>query len=405
MKLEWNFHSNSIEGNTLSFSETRSFILWGITAKGKPFRDYLEMRGHNEALNKLYEIVQKDINITENLIKEFHKLILVEPYTDKEAEINPGNWKKLPNYLYSPTGERIDFVAPEEVPSSMSKLINWTNNQISPPKRKKKKYDLHPLLIAAGFHSEFIKIHPFGDGNGRMARIFSNLILMLCGYTPAIIKLDERNDYYTALNISSLDNPEQLAICLGQAVVNSLELSIKAAKGEEIEEEEDFDKELQLLNQRIQAKKIEVPLKSGDRIRKVLNLSTFPFFRKITQSIRKFDALFESRQSIILPDYLGEFIFKPKKSDPLSYLFPIKAPQKVHLEYSFINLKNTIPQLDLRLEVAYIFRKASYVIEDNISKKSMTFSYDEYISEEEQDTWIKEIRNAILTRIKSNITD
>ena len=253
-KLDWNYHSNSMEGNTLSKSETKSFILWGITAKGKPFRDYLEMKGHHEALNKLYQIVSKDLQITERLIKDFHKLILVEPYADKDAEINPGEWKKHPNYLYSPTLERIDFVPPEEVPGMMNDLVNWLNNHIDPPKRKKKKYDLHPLLIAAGFHARFLKIHPFGDGNGRMARILTNLILMLCGYVPAIIKTDIRKDYYTAINISSLNEPENLAIFLGKAVIESLELAIKAAQGELIEEDDDIDRKLKLLNTKINKK-------------------------------------------------------------------------------------------------------------------------------------------------------
>src|SRR6056297_1264700 len=70
LRLDWNYHSNSIEGNTLTASETRAFLLHGITAKGKPFRDYIEMKGHDKAIKKLEDIVHKDLNITENLIKE-----------------------------------------------------------------------------------------------------------------------------------------------------------------------------------------------------------------------------------------------------------------------------------------------------------------------------------------------
>ena len=96
IKLDWNYNSNSLEGNTLSLSETKSFILWGITSKGKPFRDYIEMEGHNEALNKLYRIINKDLKITEKLIKEFHQMILVKPFIDGKSEINP--WKMEENY-------------------------------------------------------------------------------------------------------------------------------------------------------------------------------------------------------------------------------------------------------------------------------------------------------------------
>jgi Fic family protein len=257
IRLDWNFHSNSIEGNTLSQSETKSFILWGITAKGKPFRDYLEMRGHDEALKKLYQFIHQDTVLTQSLIKELHKMILVEQYYDEKAEINPGEWKTLHNYLHSPTGERIDFAAPSDVPNLMSDLVNWVNNHISPPKRKKHKYDLHPLLIAAGFHIRFIQIHPFGDGNGRMARILTNLILMLCGYQPAIVPTKGRDDYFIAINNGSLENPEELAIYLGKTVIKSLELSIRAAKGESIEDPDDLDKQLAVLERKLKGEKIE----------------------------------------------------------------------------------------------------------------------------------------------------
>jgi Fic family protein len=289
LRLDWNYHSNSMEGNTLSMSETKSFILWGVTAKGKPFRDYLEMKGHNEALQKLYGIIDQDFKITERLIKELHAMILVEAYADEKAEINPGEWKKIPNFLYSPTGERIDFASPEEVPSFMSDLVNWLNNHIDPPKRKKKKYDLHPLLVAAGFHTQFIKIHPFGDGNGRMSRILTNLILMLCGYVPAIIKLEERKDYYTAINTSSLDNPENLAFHLGKAEIHSLEIAIKAAKGERIEEPDDLDKQLSLLEQKLNgAGDVITKVKSEEVLREFGNTTLLEITSKFMVIQRKF---------------------------------------------------------------------------------------------------------------------
>lgn len=297
LRLDWNYHSNSMEGNTLSMSETKSFILWGVTAKGKPFRDYLEMKGHNEALQKLYGIIDQDFKITERLIKELHAMILVEAYADEKAEINPGEWKKIPNYLYSPTGERIDFVSPEEVPSLMSNLVNWLNNHIDPPKRKKKKYDLHPLLIAAGFHTQFIKIHPFGDGNGRMSRILTNLILMLCGYVPAIIKLEERKDYYTAINTSNLDNPENLALHLGKAEIHSLEIAIKAAKGERIEEPDDLDKQLSLLEQKLNgAGEVIEKVKSEEVLREFGNTTLLEIARKFIEIQDKFELFYMKKE-------------------------------------------------------------------------------------------------------------
>lgn len=240
LRLDWNYHSNSIEGGTLSASETRAFLLHGITAKGKPFRDYVEMRGHNEALKRIEAIVHQDLTITESFIKEIHKMILVEEFADENAEINPGQYKTRPNYLYSQLGERIDFTPPALVPAKMNELVNWLNNHIAPPKPKRHKYNLHPLLIATAFHWQFIQIHPFGDGNGRMARILMNLILMMCGYAPAIVRQEQRKEYYNALNLSDMQHLEPLAAFIGEACIASLELSIRAAQGEDISDDTDF---------------------------------------------------------------------------------------------------------------------------------------------------------------------
>jgi len=256
LRLDWNYHSNSIEGNTLSKNETKAFLLHGITAKGKPFRDYLEMKGHNDALQFLQEVVNKEEKITERLIKKNHKMILVEPYKDSDTEINPGVYKTNNNYLYSIDGERIDFLPPEEVPDAVNSLVNWLNNQITPPKRKKKKYNLHPVLIASAFMVRFIEIHPFGDGNGRVSRILGNLILMQCGFTPAIIRLGKREQYYSALNLSSLEKPEELADYLVDECVKTTQLSIDVAKGKNINKDKDIDQQLSIIEKKYKSLKL-----------------------------------------------------------------------------------------------------------------------------------------------------
>ena len=270
LRLDWNYHSNSIEGNTLTAHETKAFILHGITAKGKPFRDYIEMRGHNETLKKLTGLVDKDVMISEKLIMDLHQMILVEPFTDDKTEIAPGKYKTKPNYLYTITGERIDFLPPEEVVKELNTLINWLNNQIEKPKRKKRKYNLHPILISAAFQVRFIQIHPFGDGNGRLSRILGNLILMQCGYTPAIIRLEERDTYYSMLNLSSLENPLPLAELIATESLKTTELAIAAAQGKSIDEPDDLEKELALLEQKINGSNKEVPRRSNNHINQVL---------------------------------------------------------------------------------------------------------------------------------------
>jgi len=252
IRMEWNYHSNVIEGNSLDYGETRSLLIWGITAKGKPLKDHLDLEGHNEAIKKLEAIAGMEIAITESLIKEFHRLILAEPFDDYRKEIQPGKYKETDNYLYNYRNERVDFCSYPEVPQKLNELINWTNNTIDPPKRSKKKYEVHPLLIATRFHYEFINIHPFDDGNGRLARIFMNLILMQCGYPPIIVHKELKEQYYRAIEDSRERGIEILAEFLGEQLIKSFELYLKAAKGESIEEPNDLDKKIALL-----AKKLE----------------------------------------------------------------------------------------------------------------------------------------------------
>lgn len=421
IRLDWNYHSNSIEGNTLSMSETKSFILWGITAKGKPFRDYLEMKGHNEALTKLYQIVQQDLVITERLIKDFHRIILVEPYADKEAEINPGEWKKIPNYLYSPTNERIDFAAPEEVPQRMNSLINWLNNHLNPPKRKKKQYDLHPLLIAAGFHIQFIQIHPFGDGNGRMARILTNLILMSCGYVPAIVTLETRRAYYDAINVGSLENPQMLASYLGESIINTFELAIKAAKGETIEEEDDLDKELALLNQQLKGRGQEIKKVKSQETLKVFGYTILPLIaEQFLEVHRKFEQFYVSLDfSLIAYEYGEDFYAVHDEYEEIEWeadlvIYPLIPIKQLHfpiipvllegfpvfLKCQFNNFnKPTKEFFSHEVELKISFEETHFKLHDT-SGQVYSYLYTKEFSKEELTAIVKEDAKKHLEKIK-----
>jgi len=149
-RLDWNFHSNHIEGNSLNYSETRALILFGITAQGKPMKDHLEMEGHNEAIKYIEEVVKQERPMTEQFIREIHQMILKERYqsdaitpdgqpTKKWVEV--GEYKSTPNHVKTATGEIFRFASPEETPAKMEELMNWYKKSL---KDKKK----NPLLFA-----------------------------------------------------------------------------------------------------------------------------------------------------------------------------------------------------------------------------------------------------------------
>ncbi|NOU63318.1 Fic family protein [Paenibacillus sp. LMG 31461] len=180
--VNWTYHSNAIEGNTLTLSETK-VALEGITIGGKTIHEHLEVINHKEAIVYVEEIVGRQEPLSEWQIKSIHRLIL-KGIHDEDA----GIYRKE-NVLIS--GAR--HIPPDalQVPSQMEQFITWYQDE---------GQQLHPISKAAMVHADFVKIHPFIDGNGRTARLLLNFELMKHGYPPIVIEKEGRADYYAALD-------------------------------------------------------------------------------------------------------------------------------------------------------------------------------------------------------------
>jgi Fic family protein len=262
LRLDWNYHSNHLEGNSLSFGETKNLILHGITAQGKPLKDHFEITGHNEAINWVVDVVKENYPLTENFIRQLHQLLLKEEhYLDAITSdgkptrklVKVGQYKTSNNHVQTATGEIFYFASAEETPAKIHDLLEWYKN-------KKAQIDVNPLILAAEFHYKFVLIHPFDDGNGRVSRILMNFILMMFGYPPAIIKTEDKENYFYALREADNNNIEFFIDYITVNLIRSLEIMIAGAKGENIEEPDDIDKKITLLEQRLNSvgKKIEV---------------------------------------------------------------------------------------------------------------------------------------------------
>ena len=206
-RLDWNYHSNHLEGNSLTYGETKALILFGITAQGKPLKDALEITGHNEAIDWVLEMVTGERPITENFIRELHSLLLKDSYKQSKSsdgkivprKISSGKYKTTSNHVETVTGEIFYFATPEETPAKMHDLLVWYDEKIN-------EIDKNPILIAAEFHYKFIRIHPFDDGNGRTARILMNFVLMKFNYPPVIIKTEDKTNYFAVLQMADAGN-------------------------------------------------------------------------------------------------------------------------------------------------------------------------------------------------------
>lgn len=291
-RLDWNYHSNKIEGNSLSYGETKALILFGITAQGKPLKDHIEITGHNEAVKWIEELVHQDFPINEAFIRQLHTLLLKEPYwvdantpdgqTTKKL-VSVGQYKKESNYVITITGEALRFATPEETPAKMHDLIEWFRT-------KQNESDLSPVLLAAEFHYKFIRIHPFDDGNGRLARILMNLILMQYGFPPVIIKTEDKAAYYSALQQADAGLFEPFVEYIAQNEIRSLDIMIRGAKGENIEEPDDLDKELALLEQKLKSvvNQSKEEVKSKEAILNLCNGSLKRLFDEVIDSSKPF---------------------------------------------------------------------------------------------------------------------
>lgn len=182
--VDWTYNSNAIEGSTLTLSETK-VVLEGITIGGKSVVEHLEAINHKEAIIFLEELVRADSILTEWDIKSIHGIIL--------KQINDEYAGKYRNSNVIISGA--SHVPPkyEQLYTLMEKLIYDFNHSWN-------KY--HPVVQAALLHGEFVKIHPFIDGNGRTARLLLNFVLMKNGFTPVIIKNENRLTYYDSLDLA-----------------------------------------------------------------------------------------------------------------------------------------------------------------------------------------------------------
>ena len=185
-KIGLTYSSNALEGNTLDLAETKVVIEDGITIGGKPIKDHLEALGHSIAYNEVLNLAQND-TITLDDIKKLHYL-----FFNKIDENQAGKYRDRQVVI---SGSDVEFPKPQELDKKMSEFIS---------KLPQMKKDLHPVEYAAMVHVLFVNIHPFIDGNGRVARLLMNLALLQSEYNIVIIPPVVRGDYIAALTESNV---------------------------------------------------------------------------------------------------------------------------------------------------------------------------------------------------------
>lgn len=206
--VDFNFNSNHIEGNTLTYGQTEILLLFGKVIGEADIRDVQEMTASNVSLQMMKdEAMGKEIPLTQNFIRRLHKTLIREDYTvhhnlpggiQTSFVIHAGQYKTRPNSVITRYGDRFEYASPEETPGLMKDLVDWYN-------AAEQEGKLSPVEMAALFHYRYIRIHPFEDGNGRIARLLMNYILTRHGYPMIVVRSRKKSEYLEALHQTDME--------------------------------------------------------------------------------------------------------------------------------------------------------------------------------------------------------
>ena len=206
--VDFNYNSNHIEGNTLTYGQTEILLLFGKVIGEADVRDVQEMAASNVGLKMMKEEAKvKETPLTQSFIRTLHKTLLREDYKvyrdlpggiQTSYVIHAGQYKTRPNSVITRYGDRFEYASPEETPSLMADLVDWYN-------QAEQEGKLSPVELAALFHYRYIRIHPFEDGNGRIARLMVNFILTRNDYPMVVVRSRKKSEYLEALHQTDLE--------------------------------------------------------------------------------------------------------------------------------------------------------------------------------------------------------
>jgi Fic family protein len=419
-RLEWNFNSNHIEGNTLTYGQTELLLIFDKTTGDHEMREYEEMKAHDVAIKLIQEYARDSSRaLTEADVRELNKIILVRPYWGNaqtpdgqptRKEIIPGEYKKQPNSVRLQNGEMFHYASPEETPPKMADLMEWYRKAESEKK-------LHPLQLAAKLHYDFVRIHPFDDGNGRISRLLMNYVLLRHGFPTVVIKSADKRNYLSALNKADVGDMEAFTSYVGAQLIWSLALNIKAAKGQSIEEVGDLDKEIAILS--TQLKSVNSQTKSPSVL-----LETFTWFSKsvwlaMRESLGQFNEFFTEDKEFHFVNCMPESFEKKnilenpfvKSTEPLKvkifgrdiYDGKIDEVEWKLILYGLKGAKEK-PEIEIRAKLKFDATRYYFQVQvEYLSIFELNCNYGEFILQSDVESLQTILKKQILDVIKSRI--
>jgi Fic family protein len=191
-------NTNAIEGSRLTLEQTKRILELRKEYEIEDV-DELEVINMEQCLELYDKLIEKKADLDEKLILNLHLILLK---TIPRYEAYAGVWRPVNVYI---RGSKYDFPQWKEIPKLMSNLIKWY---------KENKEKMHPVELAAKFHVQFVTIHPFADGNGRMARLLLNYILQQSSFPFTDIPFSKRSEYFETQEKGHFGNHEPFVIFL-----------------------------------------------------------------------------------------------------------------------------------------------------------------------------------------------
>ena len=180
--IDFTYNSTTIEGNTLTLLETKVVLEDNISIGGKELREIYEVTNHNSAFDYVKKSIQNNEELDEDKVKDIHEILTKNIFQG-------GIYRSTDVYITGATHT-------PPTPNDMYNQLRFFYNDL-----KENDQKMNPIELAAWTHAEFVRIHPFSYENGRTSRLIMNYQLMKKGFLPISIKVEDRLNYYDALDI------------------------------------------------------------------------------------------------------------------------------------------------------------------------------------------------------------
>lgn len=423
--LEFNYNSNHIEGNTLTYGQTELLLLFGKVVDAANMKDLEDMKASNVGLKMMEEQAASEYPLTETFIRQLHKTILREDYEvyknlpggqSFSYTVHAGIYKTRPNSVITRTGERFEYASPEETPSLMTDLVSWYREA-----EESGAYTLSQLC--ALFHYRYIRIHPFEDGNGRIARLLVNFILARHNYPMIVVQSSDKENYLNALSAcdgfvgtvpsegahASVEQIAPFVAYIEQCMEHALNTCIKAAKGLSIEEDDDFVKELRILERQ---KKQDVAAEqsktrfSEEEVWNILEFVFFPIVEEFEKAVKAVNDVFRFSQSIRgnylskTQDYKGglhvNYVQRDSKDwQILEYIRNAKSMWYVCEIMNPMSPKYIILNIEKKFYITFF--EDHYFVDGILNKN---FAYGTYPTREERQAIVRQFKDDLLETLK-----